>query len=960
VLDRKLKVSLVLGGILLVGAAPVWGQDRDDDDHALARRIGQLERKIDGLEKKLDRVLHALEKSGALVHEDNEKPIDEAHVPNAVFGAFKKAYPHAHVLGWVQEGDSYEAKVEDGSRKLEVEYAEDGSLKEIEEQVAIEAVPENVRRAAASKYAHATILHCVKQTKAGHEAAPRYELVLKDGDKGVWLLFEQDGTLAKEHELSKERLAEVAKNASPVDAPKPEKMAPFVKETEIALPGEGSWDYCTVDSDAARLYVAHMTDIDVIDLKKNEKVGQLIGLEGAHGIAVVPEVDRVFATSGRNNKVCVYGPGPHHADTISNVGEGPDAILYVTSAGEVWTMNHKGGTISCVDPKSLQVTKTIDVGGALEFAREDAAKGLVFVNVEDKDLLVAIDAKKHEVIARYPVAPGKAPAGLAYDAKDGLLFIGCDNKTLVVLDAATGKVVTSLASGEHCDGCAFDPETGNVVASCRGWSWAFHVKDAKTVEVLGALDAGKTCTLDPKTHKVYITSGTRGQKDSVKVLVFEQPLRAESSHAERSDRADRPSRSSRIARLKDAVGLSDEQVEKATAIEQQMYAAMEKAREEIQDRAERSQKMTALVNDMRAQVRVLLKNDQLTKFDEWVKKEEEAFQARGQQSRGGRSGGGREDAPQNQRPVNGHPDKTIVLPSGPLGGGFDYLNAHAASRRLYVAHSSKIDVIDMDKDEKTGEVMGVDGAHGTAIAFAAKRGFATAGRKKKLIAFDLDTNLVVKEIDTGEGPDAVIYASSVDECWSINHRGGNVTCVDVKSLEVKATIDVGGTLEFAAEIGDMVFVNVEDQDQVAAIDARKHVVVARYSTAPGTGPAGLASDPKDGLLFVGCHNRKLVALDGASGKVVATFDIGSGCDAVAFDPESRKVYASCGDGTTTVVPVKDAKTFGPSQTIETARGGKCCSVDATTHKLYVGVAPRRGESGEAKVLVFLPAAKTAD
>src|SRR5205814_5332236 len=143
-------------------------------------------------------------------------------------------------------------------------------------------------------------------------------------------------------------------------------------------------------------------------------------------------------------------------------------------------------------------------------------------------------------------------------------------------------------------------------------------------------------------------------------------------------------------------------------------------------------------------------------------------------------------------PIESHPDKTIALGSG----GFDYLLADATSRRLYVAHSSKIDVIDMDKDEKVGEIAGVEGAHGTAIAAAAKHGFATAGRKQKLIAFDLETLKTIKEIDTGAGPDAVIYVASTDEAWSINHRAGTVTCVDAKSLEVKAEIKIGGTLEF--------------------------------------------------------------------------------------------------------------------------------------------------------------------
>jgi DNA-binding beta-propeller fold protein YncE len=294
----------------------------------------------------------------------------------------------------------------------------------------------------------------------------------------------------------------------------------LAKEREIALPGEGSWDYVTVDSAAERLYVAHATRIDVIDLKKNEKVGEVAGVEGAHGTAIVPDLKRGFSTAGKKNKLVVFDLESLAVTKEIGTGEGPDAVLYVSSVGEVWTMNHKGGTITCVDAKTLEVQKTLDVGGALEFAREDAEKGLVFVNVEDKNLLVVIDAKKHEIGAKHAVAPGDKPAGLAYDAKNGLLFIGCDNKKLVVMESRTGKVVASLESGEHCDGCAFDPETGNVFASCRGSSYGYHVKDAKTFERLPPFDAGKTCTLDPRTHRLYVTAGKRGEKDSVKVLVF--------------------------------------------------------------------------------------------------------------------------------------------------------------------------------------------------------------------------------------------------------------------------------------------------------------------------------------------------------------------------------------------------------------------------------------------------------
>jgi len=307
----------------------------------------------------------------------------------------------------------------------------------------------------------------------------------------------------------------LASHASANDKP----SAP-VKEKEIALAGEGSWDYVTVDSGAGRIYVAHLTRIDVIDAKTNTLVGHVDGIDGAHGTAIVPELKRGFATSGKNNKLIVFDLDSLRMTKEVETGVGPDAVLYVSSVGEVWTMNHKGGTITCVDAKSLEVKKTIEVGGALEFPAEDPTKGLVFVNVEDKSLLAVIDAKKHEVTDKHPAAPGEAPAGLAIDRKNGLLFLGCGNKKFVVMQAQTGKVVASLDIGEHCDGVAFDPETGNVFASCRGASNVIHEKDASTFEAVGTLDAGKTCAIDPKTHKLYITAGTRGEKDSVKVLVY--------------------------------------------------------------------------------------------------------------------------------------------------------------------------------------------------------------------------------------------------------------------------------------------------------------------------------------------------------------------------------------------------------------------------------------------------------
>jgi len=296
----------------------------------------------------------------------------------------------------------------------------------------------------------------------------------------------------------------------------------------------------------------------------------------------------------------------------------------------------------------------------------------------------------------------------------------------------------------------------------------------------------------------------------------------------------------------------------------------------------------------------------------------------------------------------------------PLAGGasFDYLTADSAGRRLYVAHATKIDVFDLDKGEKLGEVDGVDGAHGAIVVADAKRGFATSGKKNALIVFDPVTFKTIQEVKTDTGPDALMYCATTKEVWTMNHRAKTITCVDAASLEVKATIDVGGTLEFPVEYPSkgLVFVNAERENFVAEIDAKKHVLVKKHELAPAEGPTGLAIDLKKGVLFSGC-DQKLAVLDANTGKILATPAIGEGCDAVAYDADRGLAFASCGDGTTTIVRETKPGTFEAVGKIETAKGGRTCAIDEKTHKLWVA-AGTRGKD-DVRLLVFAPAAEAA-
>jgi len=282
--------------------------------------------------------------------------------------------------------------------------------------------------------------------------------------------------------------------------------------------------------------------------------------------------------------------------------------------------------------------------------------------------------------------------------------------------------------------------------------------------------------------------------------------------------------------------------------------------------------------------------------------------------------------------------KEIPLPGAT---GFDLLSIEPASRRLLVAHGTKIEVIDVDKGEKIGAVEGLDGAHMAVLVPELKRGFATEGKKKMLAVFDAETFRVTKEVDTGEGPDALLYVTTTKEVWVMNHKAGTITCVDATSLEVKATIDVGGKLELAAEYvaKGLVFVNVEDKSHVASIDAKTHAVLARYALDPAAEPTGIAIDEKNGLLFCGCA-EKLAIVDAASGKVLSTLPIGAHCDSVAFDAEKGLVFASCGDGTATAVREVDAKTFEVAVKFDTAAGGRTCALDPKSHALWIAAGTR--------------------
>jgi YVTN family beta-propeller protein len=278
----------------------------------------------------------------------------------------------------------------------------------------------------------------------------------------------------------------------------------------------------------------------------------------------------------------------------------------------------------------------------------------------------------------------------------------------------------------------------------------------------------------------------------------------------------------------------------------------------------------------------------------------------------------------------------------PIGGegGWDILTIDSNAERLYLSHATKVVVVDLNKNTVVGEVADTPGVHGFVAVPELKRGFSSNGKENKSSVVDLTTLKTISKIDTGESPDALVYDSKHGEVYVFNHRGNSVTVIDAKQAKSVATIPLGGGPEFAAvdSTADRVYCNIEDKSEVVAIDTTKHEVVARWPLAPGEEPSGIALDAAHHRVFSGCHNKMMTMLDTETGKVATTVPICAGTDGAAFDDGAQLVFASCGDGTTTIAKEESPDKLTVVQTLKTERGARTMAIDPKTHRIYLPTA----------------------
>ncbi len=278
---------------------------------------------------------------------------------------------------------------------------------------------------------------------------------------------------------------------------------------KVVLRGEGGWDLLTCDSEARRIYISCGTHVMVVDADTYAVVGDIPDTNGVHGIALAPEFGRGFTSNGRANNVTIFDLKTLKTLGQVSTGAGPDAILYDPASHRVFTFNGGSNDATAIDAATGSVAATIPLGGGPEFAVADG-KGLVYVNLEDKSEVVEIDSQGLSVKAHWSLAPCERPSGMAIDRKHGRLFIGCHNKMMAVMDAASGKVLATPPIGAGVDANGFDPETRLAFSSNgEGNLTVVHEDSPDEFTVVASVETqprARTMALDLKTHNVLLVT----------------------------------------------------------------------------------------------------------------------------------------------------------------------------------------------------------------------------------------------------------------------------------------------------------------------------------------------------------------------------------------------------------------------------------------------------------------------
>lgn len=277
-------------------------------------------------------------------------------------------------------------------------------------------------------------------------------------------------------------------------------------------------------------------------------------------------------------------------------------------------------------------------------------------------------------------------------------------------------------------------------------------------------------------------------------------------------------------------------------------------------------------------------------------------------------------------------------------GSWDYVVPDPPQHRVFIARQNRLMVVDENSGKLLGEVTGINGAHGTAIAAKSGHGFATSGNDQMVVMFDLKTFKALSRIPAAEDADAIVYDAPSDRVFTLNGDAHSSTVIDAKDGKLVTNIPLGGKPEYGASAGDgKVYANLTDIAQIVEIDTKTATVTRRWPTDPCKNPVSMAIDTKHHRLFSGCRSGVMAVSDYDAGKVITTLPIGTGVDGAGYDPASGDAFASNANGSLTVIHQDSPDQYHVAGSVETPMGSRNMGLDPTNHRIFV-VTAKFGEA----------------
>jgi DNA-binding beta-propeller fold protein YncE len=274
--------------------------------------------------------------------------------------------------------------------------------------------------------------------------------------------------------------------------------------------------------------------------------------------------------------------------------------------------------------------------------------------------------------------------------------------------------------------------------------------------------------------------------------------------------------------------------------------------------------------------------------------------------------------------------------SVPGNGDFDYIVFDSSSNRLYISHGTEVNVLDASSGNQLGKIEGTPGVHGIAIVPTLHRGFTTNGANSTVSVFDTNTLKTIKTFSVPKGPDFILYDPLMKRVLICHEDAAAITVIDPEKSAVVGTINLGGGPEAAVLNGKGIgFVNLEAQAMVARFDPQALVVREKWPIPGCKGPVPIAMDTSTARLFIGCRSRVLAVMNADNGKVITTLPIGDKVDAVVFDPDTKTIFASNGEGTVSVIRQKGPNEYELVGSIQTQKSAKTMAFDPRTKRLFL-------------------------